>query len=131
MTSEQTQPSENQRYIDFDAMQAERAAKPVKIKVYQQEWDMPAKLPAETVLLIMRVKQTVGLENMSPENVLAIGDSLIPADTKRAWFDKGMDVEFFAQIVGRLIREYNEEMNYRPQTSKKQGGGAAKNPKKG
>lgn len=96
------------RYADFDEAFSEEAAEPLRIKLYGQEWELPATMPAAAVLRVTRFMA----EGRDPEQDLTraehidLAADLIPRETLNVWLAKGLDIDQLGNIVSWQMRQY-------------------------
>lgn len=109
------------RFADFDAARKERQAQrePLKIRLFDRDWTLPATVPAETVLIVARLIGDLRDEygELSPgavetmdirdEQLVAIAESAIPDDTLKAWFAKGLEVDDLGDVLRWAMGEWD------------------------
>lgn len=109
------------RFADFDAARKERQARrePLRPTLFGREWELPATVPAETVLIVARMiadlrddygeldPDAIANMNLRDDQLIAVAESAIPGDTLRAWFDKGLELEDLGDILRWAMTEWD------------------------
>lgn len=94
-------------YFDFDAAQKEKEEKSFTIKAGGKEWPIPAIVPADATLYLMRVmaeKGSDGRLNRGEELVLL--EKLLPAKVFAALCQNGLTINNYDGTLVWLLEKY-------------------------
>lgn len=95
------------RYADFDAALEETTAEPLMVRLYGQDWPLPATMPAAVPLRMARLlADGRDQESLSMAEILAIAGDVFPPETLDAWLAKGIDVDLLGQVVSWVFKQY-------------------------
>lgn len=93
------------RYRDFDAAFAEAKEEPVVIRLYGEEEQLPAQLPAALVLEILRLQAAQG-SNLREEDIFTISTKLFGVDRLNRWADKGLHIGQLTDLMVWTLQQY-------------------------
>ena len=95
------------KYFDFDQFMAEREEKPVIIKIFGEEEQLPASLPADIVLKVIAMQKnpnaTVSESQLFEMATKIFGDKL------QVWCDKGLTVNGLEALVTNVFALYTDQ----------------------
>lgn len=97
------------RYADFDAAFAEREreADPLRIRLFEQEWDLPGSLPAGVLLKLSRYMAEGRTEkDLTYAESIDLAASMIPEEILQQWIAKGISEDQLGDIVMWALRQY-------------------------
>ncbi len=92
-----------QKYVDFDAMWAEKGQEGDKVTVMGDTITMPSSLPAKMVMRLMRYQNT----EMPPDEVFEMVTMLYGKEHVDKWLDKGLTIEQFTDLVQFAVDRLN------------------------
>lgn len=109
------------RFADFDAARKERQARrePLSMQLFGRTWQLPATVPAETVLIVARLvadlrdeygeldPEAVANMELRDDQLIAVAESAIPGDTLRCWFDKGLELDDLGDVLRWVLEEWD------------------------
>lgn len=104
------------KYFDFDQFMAEKEKKPVVIKIFGEEEELPSSLPAEIVLKVIAMrrdkKQIVSEMEMFDMATKIFGDKL------NKWCDKGLTSDGLEVLITEVLALYTEQKEITTQKAK-------------
>jgi hypothetical protein len=95
-------------HFDFDAFWGERKQEVLEITVYGETHYLPASVPAEIVLGIMRMKAD-GIQNVPDEQVLLMTESIFGKERLDGWCKKGMTVDQMGDLLSWALDQYQSQ----------------------
>lgn len=99
--------NEQNKYLDFDAAWAEKNNKPLILRIFGRDEELPASLPAATVLRMMRLNKANQLTQLSTNESMELGVSIFGEERVNRWSNEnGMDIMQFASLLGMVIGLY-------------------------
>jgi hypothetical protein len=101
--------------FDFDNFWSEKAQDVFEITVYGATHQIPASIPAEVVLGVMRMHQA-GMSNVPDEKVISMTEAIFGIDTLDSWCKRGLTVERMGDLLTWALEQYQSQ---RPLDGKK------------
>jgi hypothetical protein len=96
-----------ERYKNFDAAWEESKGKPLIVTVFENDYELPPKLPASVVMRVVRLKNRGRKEaDLTREEIIEFAADMIPKDMLDQWLGKGMDTDQLAEIILWAFRQY-------------------------
>lgn len=95
------------KYFDFDQFMAEKEEKPVIIKIFGEEEELPASLPADIVLKVIAMQKNP--EAVISESQLFEMATKIFGDKLQKWCDKGLTVDGLEALVTNTFALYTNQ----------------------
>jgi len=92
-----------QKYVDFDAMWAEKGQEGDKVTIMGDTMVMPSSLPAKMVIRLMRYKD----KEMPAEEVFDMVTLLYGQEHVDKWMDKGLTIDQFTDLVQFAVDRLN------------------------
>lgn len=92
-------------YMDFDNFWSEKVQEVIKIRLYGEDHELPASVPAEIVLGILRM-QAEGIKEVPDEKVLLMTESIFGTERLAAWCAKGMTVDQMGDLLSWALDQY-------------------------
>jgi hypothetical protein len=82
------------RYADFDQAFAEVDAKPLVVRLFGRDWELPATISAAAVLKVARwMADGRSDQTLTTAEALDLVADLVPADVLKDWFAKGLQID--------------------------------------
>lgn len=99
---------ERRVFKDFDAVWEERQAAPIVVRVFGDEYELPASMPAGLRLHWVRVRDERGDDSPITWNELAaMAKFLFGEETLDRWFDQRLSEAQLFEVIGWVISVYN------------------------
>lgn len=95
----------DQRYFDFDNFMQEQEEQPIIIKIFGQEEELPASLPASMVLSIMRMQKAKN-GNIPESEVLSMAEAMFGKDRLKKWCDNGLTMAGLEVLIKETTKLY-------------------------
>lgn len=105
-------------FHDFDAMWSEKEEEVLEIYVYGETHYLPASVPADIVLGILRL-QANGIQSVPEEQVLHMTTSIFGEERLAAWCTKGLTIDRMGDLLGWALDQYQSQKPMGNQTSPK------------
>jgi len=100
------------RFIDFDAVVAERdaARTPVRVRYAGKEWDLYPSMPAIITMRIVRwTAEGRSGDTITRGELLELAADLVPPDVLDGWHEEGIDNEDLGDLLRRVFQAYTTE----------------------
>lgn len=95
------------RFLDWDTARAERAREPLIVRLFEQDWSLPADMPAEVMLEIVRLEAEEGPDSeVSDAQVFSALSRVVPADILEEWFARGLGAAELPALLVSILRLY-------------------------
>jgi hypothetical protein len=96
-----------ERYRDFDSCWGEMEKSPVVFKAYGREYQLPASLPAETALRIMRIRKDA--DGIPRSGLADIAVSLLGREQLDDLAEKGLTASELGELLQWILSVYTEQ----------------------
>ena len=94
--------------FDFDNFWSEKQEDVFAITVYGEVHHIPASIPAEIVLGVLRMHQA-GMSNVPDEKILSMTESIFGAEKLAAWCAKGLTIERMGDLLTWALEQYQSQ----------------------
>lgn len=95
------------RYKDFDRHFEEQGREPVVIRLFGEDWHLPASVPMKPVVMMMRVMEERGQESeLTPQESMNFLRDLVGEEVFDAWLERGIDNEQITEILYWALEQY-------------------------
>lgn len=98
----------NNKYFDFDQHMEEQDQQPVIIKIFGEQEELPASLPADLVFRLIRM-QRKGQDNVDEEQLEIMATRLFGEERLEKWFGKGLTMDGLEVLLEKVMQIYNPE----------------------
>lgn len=105
-----------QRFIDFDAFMQEAKEEPVIIRIFGEDEELPASMPADVVLSIIRMNSNPN-KALSDEEVFNMAIRIF-GDKLDKWCAKGLTVDQLEVLITKVMGIYTSK-RHMPQNKNK------------
>lgn len=97
--------------VDFDEAFA-AAAEPLRIRLFGRVWDLPATLPADTVLQASRHIDAGKIDpaGLKEGELVELSVSLFPERIFKEWLAQGLTIDQLIELVDWAVRQYVRRM---------------------
>lgn len=94
------------RFHDIDALLAEQTADTITIRVFGEDWQLPAALPAIIPLLLARwVADGREADDLTNAECLLFAEALVPGEILDEWKRRGLTVDQLDPIISAIVSE--------------------------
>lgn len=109
------------KFFDFDAFMSEVKEEPVVIRIFGKDEELPASMPADVVLQIVR-RNSDPNATMSDAETFAMAERIFGGKLQE-WCDKGLTVNQLEVLITRVMQMYvTKAKTDKGGTPKKRGG---------
>lgn len=116
------------RFIDFDAFMEESKEEPVIIRIFGKDEELPASLPADIILNIVRKNQG-GQQAMSDAETFEMAERIFGGKLAE-WCDKGLTVDQLEVLIVKVMAIYtSKRKGGTPKSGRSKKGGKGKTPR--
>lgn len=116
------------KFIDFDAFMEEAKEEPVVIRIFGKDEELPASLPADIILNIVRKNQS-GQQAMSDAETFAMAERIFGGKLTE-WCEKGLTVDQLEALIMKVMAIYtNKRKGGAPKSGQNKKGGKGKTPR--
>lgn len=95
------------RYLDFDAAFAEEVAEPITVKLFGEEWTLPASMPAAVPLQVSRwMAEGRADSDLTKGELINLAADIVPADILSAWRARGITSDQLGKVIMAIVATY-------------------------
>lgn len=117
------------KFIDFDSFMEETKQEPVIIRIFGKDEELPASLPADIVLEIVRRNKN-GEDSLSDADTFSMAERIFGGKLQE-WCDKGLTVDQLEALIVKVMAMYtNKRKNNSSKSGQTAQGGKAKTPRR-
>lgn len=110
------------KFIDFDAFMQETKQEPIIIRIFGEDEELPASLPADIILEIIR-KNKNGQSTMTDAETFGLAERIF-GDKLTKWCEKGLTVEQLEALIVKVMGIYTGKRKGQTKGAPRQAKGA-------
>lgn len=94
-----------QVHFDFDQFMAEREGKPIVIRIFGQDEELPPSLPADLVVKVMALHRK-GVKRTSEKDILELGSALFGEERFNRFLKQGITMAGLEALIENTLKLY-------------------------
>lgn len=105
--------TDDDKYIDLDRVLAEgeERAKPIKVRLYGRDWELPGTPPAALTVRVARWQlDGITTGELSPSHIVLLAGDLVPQATLEAWSQLGLSTDRLIDLIPHIMAKYQGVM---------------------
>lgn len=114
----------SEKMFDFDNFMSEQneknKPKPVIIRIFGENEELPPSLPADLVLRIIRLHRA-GVENVDEEQIFLISERIFGKERFEKWLEKGLTIDQLGMLIGKTVEIYMQDQKRHAEKVEKAG----------
>ena len=97
-------------YNDFDKFFKEMAKKPITIRLFGQNWDLPSDLPASTMLIALSAAKE-GQSELTKARQMELAIDMLGKKNVEEWCKRGMTMPQLEEVMLWVRAQHEDDSN--------------------